>query len=185
MSLFFQLFDTRIPWPIAVITILIAFVTTCIVVWWHKEYRRREVLMIWIVACLFLMLYSTVLGRTSHASNNIRLMPFWSIGAIQDGLIEVLYEKIYNVLFFVPYGCLLGFRSFSNRVSGFRGFRMSILIGCATSVFIELMQLITRTGTCETDDVICNTLGCLIGSLLAKGILTIHIKIVNVNTKNQ
>lgn len=170
MDLFFRLFDPGIPWSIAVSTILIAFVVTCIVVWQHKESKRKWILMVWIFACLILMMYSTVLGRTSHDSYSIRLMPFWSIGAIQDGLIEVLYEKIYNVLFFVPYGCLLGFRSFSNRVSGFRGFRMSILIGCATSVFIELMQLITRTGTCETDDVICNTVGCGIGALMGGGI---------------
>lgn len=188
MSLFFRLFDTGIPWTIIVSTILVAFVTTCIVVWLHKENRQRYVLIVWIVAYIFLMLYSTVIGREARASVSVHLMPFWSIGAIQSGLIEILYEKIYNVLFFVPYGFLLGASPLpshkeasplvSHEGKGVRWKRV-VLIGCLTSVAIELLQLITRTGMCETDDVICNTVGCGIGSLLALGILKIYKKIAN------
>lgn len=170
-SLFFGLFEPKIPWSVFVCTIGIAFLASCLLGFKRTgTIRYKCILITWIIACLYLILYSTVLGREFRDNLSIRLIPFWSIRAIQSGLIEVLYEKIYNVLFFMPYGCLLGFRSFSNRVSGFRGFRLSILIGCATSICIELLQLITRTGTCETDDVICNTVGCAVGAIVVYGL---------------
>ncbi|MBQ0079947.1 MAG: VanZ family protein [Alistipes sp.] len=104
------------------------------------------------------MLYISVFKRVPKTEMSINLIPFWSIGAIQSGLIETLYEKIFNVLFFVPYGCLLGtyFRH--------KTFMKAVVLGVATSVGIELIQLLTHTGTCEIDDVICNTFGCVIGT---------------------
>lgn len=56
---------------------------------------------------------------------------------------------------------------------------MAVLIGCLTSVIIELLQFITRTGTCETDDVICNTVGCGIGAGMAVGVQKIYRIIAN------
>lgn len=157
MGLFFRLFEPGIPWQLAVSVILIAFITSCIVRIVCNDGSRKRILTVWIVACLFLMLYSTVLGRVPRESVSIHLTPFWSLGAIKDGLIEVLYEKIYNVLFFIPYGILLGLYHTHN-------YAKAILFGLLTSIGIEFLQLITRTGMCETDDVICNTLGCAIGA---------------------
>lgn len=163
LSLFFSLFDAGIPWAVIGITVLMVIFASA----WLYHKGRKQVLLPWIVACLFLMLYATVIGRLGSSSgSSVHLMPFWSIQAIQEGYIETMYEKIYNVLFFVPYGCLLGFRSFSNRVLGFRGFKGAVLVGFLTSVGIEFLQLITRTGTCETDDVICNTLGIVVGTMV-------------------
>lgn len=151
-------------------TLIVALVVSIAIVIFSREQRYSRIVKLLILACLFLMLYTTVLGRTPHESVSLQLIPFWSFHAIQEGYIETLYEKVYNVLFFVPYGCLLGFRSFSNRVASFKGFRMAIVIGCVTSITIELLQLITRTGTCETDDVICNTIGCGVGAVIGVGI---------------
>ena len=67
-----------------------------------------------------------------------------------------------------PLGFLLGLRC-SNSLrgsSGLRNLKGAMLLGLITSVTIELLQLITRTGTCETDDVICNTVGCAIGAMI-------------------
>lgn len=158
MLLFFRLFDTGIPWPVAVCTIVVAFALTCLVVWRCKQNMLQRILLIWIVACLFLMLYSTVRGREPHDDFAIQLIPFDSIRVIRDGYIERLYEKIYNVLFFIPLGCLYALY-FRRKV-----ILRSFAAGIATSIGIELLQLITRTGTCETDDVICNAVGCLIGA---------------------
>lgn len=164
MSLFFRLFDAGITWPVAVGTILVALVATCMIFWLFKQNMRQRVLMVWIVACLFLMLYSTVLGRDPHDDFAIQLIPFDSIRVIRDGYIERLYEKIYNVLFFIPLGCLYALY-FRHKVV-----LRSLAAGIATSIGIELLQLITCTGTCETDDVICNAVGCLIGACVV-GIL--------------
>lgn len=150
-------------------TLIVALVLSVAIAILSRKQRYNRVIRVWIAACLFLMLYSTVLGRTIKESASIQLIPFWSIGAIQNGLIEVLYEKVYNVLFFVPLGLLLGLIG-SSSSSGSNGYKGAIIIGFLTSVGIELLQLITRTGTCETDDVICNTLGCGIGAVMGVGI---------------
>lgn len=125
---------------------------------YYKWKRRKGVLIVWIAACLFLMLYISVFKREPKTEMSINLVPFWSIGAMRDGLVETFYEKIFNVLFFVPYGCLLGAYFRNNTI------KRAVLIGLATSAVIELLQLFTCTGTCETDDVICNTFGCFIGA---------------------
>lgn len=156
MNLFFRLFHTGIPTTVLIATIAIAIPLSLWLALKRKHCNWNSASIVWIAAYMFLMLYSTVLGRTPRESANIELIPFWSIGAIQSGLIEVLYEKIYNVLFFIPYGILLGLYHTHN-------FSKAILFGLLTSIGIELLQLITRTGTCETDDVICNTLGCAMG----------------------
>lgn len=168
LSIFFSLFDTGIPWAVIGITVLMAIFASA----WLYHKRRKRVLLPWIMAVLFLMLYTAVLRRTSQPEYSIHLMPFWSIQAIQDGYIETLYEKIYNVLFFVPYGCLLGLKGSNSSSSskGSKGMKGAVLIGFLTSVSIELLQLITRTGTCETDDVIFNTLGCTIGAIVVYGL---------------
>ena len=172
MSLFFQLFDTGIPWQLFILTFLVAISASA----WLYHKRRKQVLLPWIMAVLFLMLYTAILRRTSQPEYSIHLMPFWSIQAIQEGYIETLYEKIYNVIFFVPYGVLLG--AYPQPLAKRRGvwWRNAILIGCATSIGIELLQFITRTGTCETDDVICNTVGCGIGAVMGVGIIKVFKK---------
>lgn len=165
MSLFFRLFDAGIPWTVAISTVLVALVATCMVFWLFKQNMRQRVIMVWIVACLFLMLYSTVLGRDPNDDFAIHLIPFDSIRVIQNGYVETMYEKIYNIIFFIPLGCL--FALYFRRKVIVR----SLFAGIATSVGIELLQLITRTGTCETDDVICNSVGCVIGALFTVGIV--------------
>lgn len=99
-----RVIDTGVFLP-TLITVLILSIAIAI---FCREHTFRRIILVWILACLFLMLYSTVLGRTPCEDVSFQLTPFWSVGAIQRGLVEVLYEKIYNVLFFVPYGFLLG-----------------------------------------------------------------------------
>lgn len=184
INLFRILFHTGIPRAVIIFTFIAA---TCISVYSHHR-KSKDVLAPWVVACLFLILYSTLLGRLDASSglicsngSNIHLMPFWSIQAIQEGYIETLYEKIYNVLFFVPYGVLLGLNGSNSSSSskGSKGMKGAVLIGFLTSVGIEFLQFITRTGTCETDDVICNTLGCSVGVVIGVGICRMIGKIRN------
>lgn len=161
MTLFFRLFDVGIPVPVILCTLLLALAASCLAAWLSTDRKWKLFIQVWIAACLFLMLYSTVIGRQQHDGLAMRLVPFWSIEAIRDGSVETLYEKIYNVIFFMPYGFLLGLHKRE------KSLRSSVVAGILTSMVIELLQLITRTGTCETDDVICNTLGCVFGTIVA------------------
>lgn len=165
-SLFYGLFRIGIPWEVCICVCVVSSLLS-VVLWYllTESYKERYIIVVWIASCLFLMLYSTVIGRSPHAEVSMQLIPFWSVGAIQSGLIETMYEKFNNVLFFIPYGFLLALYIKTRMVWN------SVKVGILTSIIIEFLQLITRTGTCETDDVICNTLGCMVGALFAVGIV--------------
>lgn len=159
MKLFFSLFKLEIPCYLLCLTILLATVCSYITVACRK---KSLVLLPWIIGCLYLMLYITVFSRNSEIDYSYHLQPFWSYVQVRNGYIETFYENIFNVLFFIPYGLLIGvqFRSLS--------LVKITAIGSMTSVVIEFLQLITRTGCCETDDVIHNTLGFFIGGVIVK-----------------
>lgn len=175
--LFFRLFDTGIPLRVFAVAVLVAACGHLLLYFKCK----RHVLLPWIMACLYLMLYTTVLRRSAHGGCHLRLEPLWSLDLIRAGSVEVLYEKIYNVLFFIPYGILLA--SYLLPAKGKKPsplpfhkgtvsrMLMAVVIGFLTSASIEFLQLITRTGACETDDVICNTVGCVVGVILAVGFM--------------
>ncbi len=100
---------------------------------------------------------STIIFRKTGEARRYDLHPFWSYGAIEEGTVELLLENIMNVVVFVPVGILLGV-GFSKWP-----FWKVVGAGCLLSVSIEAMQLMFKRGFAETDDVIHNTLGCMIG----------------------
>lgn len=169
-ELFIRLFHVDVPIELSAVVFLICCGVSVII--WNKSENSNSwnwAIFIWTMAYIFMMLYITVLSRLDSPSVDYRynFVPLWSIGQYKDGVVETLYEKINNIILFVPMGMLVGatkrhhgFRFFN---CGFRGFLMTLVLGCIVSIGIEILQLITRTGMCETDDVICNTIGCVIG----------------------
>ena len=69
-----------------------------------------------------------------------------------------------NVVVFIPIGILLGLLL---RVKG--SWLIPLIVGMGISVSIETMQYFFHRGFAETDDVVHNTLGCMIGYILVKG----------------
>lgn len=67
-----------------------------------------------------------------------------------------------NVVVFVPVGFLLGFRIQDSSFT-IRKALLVALMGCGISVLIEALQFFFMRGFSEVDDVIHNTVGCLIG----------------------
>ena len=85
-------------------------------------------------------------------------MPFWSYRDYFNGIDRrLLAENVMNIVVFVPVGVLVGatIRSVT--------WKKVLLIGMCLSVGIEVLQLVFRKGFSEVDDVMHNTLGCLIG----------------------
>ena len=106
---------------------------------------------------VFLVFCSTVIYRLYSEERGYDFHIFWSYRAIEEGRIELLPENILNVLFFIPVGLLLG--------CSFRNMKwwLVLFIGLGASILIETMQFYLRRGFAETDDVLHNTLGCMIG----------------------
>ena len=117
-----------------------------------------------LVEYMFFIYCSTVIYRTvAERFVGYSFTPFWSYNAIKEGRTELLIENIMNVVVFVPVGMLLcmAFKQMT--------WWKALLIGCGISVTIESLQFFFMRGFSEVDDVMHNTMGCLIGF----GIITI------------
>ena len=131
-----------------------------VLIWWKGlglGLRYGTVLLL--VEWIFLMLCAIVFFRETGAERGYNLMPFWSYWDYgkDSYFLEMFGENILNVLLFVPVGFLAG--------CGLRGmtYKKVLFFGGGLSVFIELLQFIFKKGFCETDDIIHNVLGCMIG----------------------
>lgn len=121
----------------------------------------------WIAGLLLLeyvaLIYcSTVVFRMSGSETGYNFMPFWSYGAIlRDEDCRLLPENVMNVVVFVPVGIILGSLL---RVKG--SWFIALLFGLGISVSIETLQFFLKRGFAEVDDVMHNTVGCVIGYML-------------------
>ena len=129
-------------------------------IWWKgfwRGFRYGAVLMS--IEWMFLILCATVIFREPSTKRGYNLMPFWSYWDYgkDSYFLEMFGENILNVLLFVPIGFLAA--------CGLQGltWKKVLLLGGGLSVCIEVLQFIFKKGFCETDDVIHNVLGCLIG----------------------
>ena len=113
-------------------------------VWfWRKSWSSGL-----LAAYLFFILTETVLIRKIGVTTGFRPELFWSWKV--PGLRSEIYA---NILLFIPVGILLGVKV------GWKG----IPIATGISLIIEVLQLVSRRGLFEFDDVIHNTLGAAVG----------------------
>lgn len=116
---------------------------------------------------LFYIMYTTVLSRETGGTFNYNFQLFWSYSQDSEVTHYNFWLNTRNVILFLPLGLLLPI-AFS-RIKWWTVF----LIGLFYSVCIEVLQLVLKRGYCELDDVFHNTLGCILGYLIMKGIVSI------------
>ena len=144
---------------------IISLITLCL---------KKRILCFQAVAGFLLLLYLiTVLGSTVFArmpgERKYQLEVFWSWKEIfhsvaQNGSIlqsQLLQENILNMLMLFPAGFLLPL-VFARKMKLYQG----LLFGMVFSSGIELLQLFLCRGLFEFDDIIHNSLGCMIGALV-------------------
>ncbi len=105
-----------------------------------------------LVEYVFLLFCSTVIFRATGETRQYDFHPFWSYSRP-----DLLVENIMNVVVFIPVGLLLGI-AFKQTT-----WWKDLLLGCGISITIESLQFFLMRGFSELDDVMHNTLGCLIG----------------------
>lgn len=140
-----------------------------VTVWLKNVRRKREQKppVQWVpvtVFCVYIavMLVITFLSRENGSRSDVldlRLFSTWGINNRNNAFV------IENVLLFIPYGLLYCWNS-SRR----KKILWCTLLGAATSLGIETMQLVTGRGYFQLDDIVTNTLGAFIGALLFAGI---------------
>lgn len=118
-------------------------------------------LLLWALA----VIYTTLISR-SEGGGEVILTPFWSYREVlSGGSRELLRSNLMNVLLFFPGGLLLG----ELVPRDWRGKTVLLALGFSflLSAGVEILQGVFSLGIAETDDVIHNTLGGLLGSLPA------------------
>lgn len=142
--------------------LLIGSMVYALLVWFRKKrgadskqlFSWAE-LLFWIYIAIMIVI--TFLSREGGSSTGMDLKIGSSLGinVRNDAYIAE------NILLFIPYGFLLGVvwkkeRRFLNHLS----------LGFLTSFCIECLQLVSGRGVFQTDDMITNTIGSVIGYLV-------------------
>lgn len=136
----------------------------------HKKSIRilcRILFWIYIAVLVYFLFFSEMLGRGgTERTFCYNLIPFKEISRFltyrsQLGFPAVFLNLAGNILIFMPFGFLLP--TMRRRLRGF--FRV-LLLGFELSLTVECVQLLTKTGSFDVDDLFLNTIGCLFGELI-------------------
>lgn len=114
--------------------------------------RKASVYMF--IGYVALVLCTTIIFRTEYDEMKYVLSPFKSYRGFYN---QLLAQNILNVVLFMPIGFCVGAALRKKHLWSV------IKIGAALSLSIEAVQLISKRGVCNIDDVIHNTLGCILG----------------------
>lgn len=130
----------------------------------NRKKANRSIAWLLFFEYVFLVLGMTVFFR--HTGTKAMVYPpFWSYASVwRDGDVTVLHEIILNVVLFVPLGFLWG--NTSSKWTRKWQWLSAMILGVCLSGGIELLQYSFKKGCVELDDVIHNTLGCLVGFVL-------------------
>ena len=168
MDEIYEWLNPRIPVEYVLISFLVLSVAIVIEMLVMKGSRaKRFVLEALLAEYYFLVLCSTVICRASHGERHIELIPFWNYLDIWNRVDypSDLIEVLLNITLFMPIGLLLGGIGFKTK--------KILLLGICLSGIIEVSQFAFCKGLCETDDVIHNTLGGVIGYFGFIGLLKV------------
>lgn len=114
---------------------------------------------IFLAMYMAIMIQIAILFREYGSIFEIDLIPFDRYG----GFRYIILYGIANILIFIPVGVLVPL-IFDKII----GWRKICIIGLSASLCIELGQLILQCGVCQTEDLIMNTIGTLVGYKVLK-----------------
>ena len=161
------------------IIFLLAVIMFSLLLYWHKICLSQMIAGLLLLIFLAVVFVSTVFTRDPGERQH-QLELFWSwkeilgipptgrLGATgtRTGLLE---ENILNMILLFPAGVLLPF-VMKRKARWYQ----AVLVGIVISAGIEVSQLLLCRGLFEWDDIIHNTLGCLIGSKVGNWIRRKH-----------
>lgn len=135
------------------LSLLCVGLVTLLVVKGKKAWKGIAILLL--AEYIFFIFCFTFLFRDINPESGHCFIPFWSYSRQ-----ELVVENVMNTVVFLPVGILL----FLTRKKSQRfNFVMAILIGLIITLVVEILQLLFKKGFCEVDDLIHNTIGCIIG----------------------
>lgn len=154
------------PLFVYIIALVLFAITSISVIYLKREKMIIALSRIGVIEFAIIVFCTTLICRAPSMKRSFNLIPFWSYNRP-----DLIKENIMNVIVFVPLGFLA-------RLSFPRcKWWVIILMGCCFSLTIEIMQFILRRGFMEVDDVVHNTLGCMIGCFLSYPLVKVFLKI--------
>ena len=131
-----------------------------------KKNSGQLFLLLYVLILVYLLFFSEGYGRVADAEREFRynFVPFVEIRRFwvyrkQLGMFALFTNIFGNVLGFMPYGFVLS----GDKPKNAKWLFYLLLSGFSISLTVEVIQLITRAGCFDVDDMILNTLGAALG----------------------
>jgi glycopeptide antibiotics resistance protein len=144
-----------------------------------QKIRWAGILMFILYLCglTYFLFFAESYGRADGREYSYNLIPFLEIKRFWMnrhtlGHFAMLTNLVGNVVGFLPFGAIL---PVINRRT--RGVFRILLFSFEFSLLVETIQLVTKVGSFDVDDLMLNTLGGVIGYLMFKGCNEIRRKI--------
>ena len=118
---------------------------------------------VYLVAMVYFLFFCEEMGRVPSRTYRYNFEPFTEIKRClsHSDRLYVILNLFGNVVCFVPLGFVLPILS-SKRWS----FIKVTFLSMSASILIEVIQLVTKLGSCDVDDIILNTCGGIIGCII-------------------
>lgn len=138
----------------------------------RKEHKQRIRIISWILFGIYLIMmvyflfFSEQMGRVPRDTYQYNLQPFAEIKrylyyAGRVGTVLVLLNLLGNIICFIPYGFVIPVLSVRCR-----SFGKILLLSFLASLLVESIQLVSKLGSFDVDDIMLNTLGDILGYVL-------------------
>ncbi|MGN1133032.1 MAG: VanZ family protein [Oscillospiraceae bacterium] len=149
-----SLFNRFPRWNVEILVFFLIFAVGVFILYQHYKPSLKKALL-WVLTYLYSynILIVVLLMREPIKDN----FNFAFLSMQKD---TVTLDFIFNIIMFVPLGILL--MTFFKE----RAFVKTISIGLLSTVTVELVQGLSKLGTCELVDIISNFLGAVIGGLI-------------------
>lgn len=178
INIFNQTLITIYAWPIILLVLLTAVSITAVLLLWLRFCREKDktfVSVIMLLMSTFFILAVTILSRDIGSGSELSLVPFSSwINYFKGNNEEFLRTNIFNMLLFMPFGASL--YAVRSKISPKIILIVTSVSAMLLSILVEFGQWFLQCGEVETDDVIHNVLGAVIGALLAKFVCDLYRK---------
>lgn len=152
LGLYFESLINEIPLYIFKGLLMVLCIGSVVFLFIKGRNAWRDIKRLLLVDYIILIYCTAVIFRNVKEVREYNYAPFWSYDKP-----EFMTENIMNVLMFVPVGLLLGLT-----IKNMNWWK-ALLVGGGLSISIELLQLVFKRGFSEVDDLMHNTLGCMIG----------------------
>lgn len=165
ISTIFHVFRNAVPFALIGLAVGIAFLILL-----NRKHRQggTQVSRGQAVALLLLLCYLgglvaiTFMNRMGNGMQMYQPFPFLAFWeAWNEFTLQVWLNPLLNIAMFVPLGVFLPLAA-----KPFRRWYWMLAAGCGTSLAIEALQYILGRGQADVDDLICNTLGAMLGYCL-------------------